>query len=91
STLARKMLRLSRILRQQAASAAATTTTAPVTTTITRLDLLKKQVQNDKEHFQKTQFYFPKHYIKLHLPSVINPTRQVQFYIPLEMTKVELK
>lgn len=35
--------------------------------------------------------FFPNNYIRLHVPSVLESTNTVIFYIPLEMTKPELR
>lgn len=42
-----------------------------------------------KEHQPK--IYFPNNFIRLHVPSVLERTNVVRFYIPLKMTKPELR
>lgn len=77
----KKMLRLSRVLRQQQQQQQQVVASAT-----SRMEILKKIDRDSQRHV-----YFPKHPIKLHVPSVLNATKQVSFYIPLEMTKPELR
>lgn len=51
---------------------------------------LKQSTKYSPKSLQPHVFY-PNQFVALHVPSVLNKTRIVQFFIPMEMTKPELK
>jgi len=70
------------VLRQQANAAANNITDLSAS----KLAAIKSQSKNTSP-----VIYLPNKYISLNISSIINPTNVVEFYVPLEMTKPELK
>lgn len=50
-----------------------------------------KGARRKKDDTRVRPIYFPNRYVTLNIASLLEPTRVVEFFIPLEMTKPELK